>query len=112
MSTELSTCALEQRCLLPPAAGELSDNLADKRFRIAKKHQCLVEIVQRVVDSRETGTHPALDYHDHARLIDIENRHTVDRATGIVASGGNGHTGGPDHHGKNQLRELGGGIIQ
>src|SRR5260370_40164854 len=107
MSTELSTCALEQRCLLPPAASELSDDLAHKGFGIAEEHQCPVEIVQRVVDSRETGTHPALDYHDHARLIDIENRHSVDRATRIVASCGIGHVVGSDHQGNISLKELG-----
>jgi len=42
------------------AASELSDDLAHKGFGIAEEHQCPVEIVQRVVDSRETGCYREL----------------------------------------------------
>src|SRR4029079_14078115 len=65
--------------------GEFADDGTYKTLGITEEHQSLVHIVERIVDSRETGCHAALDHHDGVRLVHIENGHAKNRAGGIGA---------------------------
>src|SRR6266480_2428354 len=62
-------------------------DLSEEWARVAEEHAGLLVIEKRVVDSREPVAHAALQHDDVARTIDIENRHSVDRARRIVARG-------------------------
>jgi hypothetical protein len=43
------------------AAGQLTNDVIDKRFGVSKQHQRLAEIVKRIVDTGETWAHAAFD---------------------------------------------------
>src|SRR6266849_301339 len=45
------------------AAGEFADDVADEILGVAEEHQGLIQVVQRVVDAGEAGSHAALDDH-------------------------------------------------
>src|SRR5215471_7368041 len=53
---------------------------------VTEQHQCLVHVVQLIVDACEAGAHAALDHHYRAGLIGIEYWHTRDGAV-LIASG-------------------------
>src|SRR5216684_9040848 len=55
------------------AAGEFADDVAYEVFGVAEEHQRLVEVIQRVVDAGKTGGHAALDDHDGARFVDVQD---------------------------------------
>src|ERR1700735_2810550 len=88
------------------AAGEFADDVADEIFGVAEEHQSFVEIVERVVDAGETGSHAALDDHDGARFVDVENGHAVDGAGGVGARGGICDVVGADDESDVGLREI------
>src|SRR5713101_191232 len=69
------------------AAGKFAHQAADHALGIAKDHQSFVEVVKFVLDSGEARTHPALDHHHGARLIDLEDWHAEDRTALVVPSG-------------------------
>src|SRR5260370_27233629 len=78
------------------AAGEFADDVAYEVFGVAEEHQGLVEVVQRVVDAGEACGHAALDDHDGAGFVDVEDGHAVDGAAGVGARGGGGDIVGAD----------------
>src|SRR5947207_9317772 len=71
--------------LVLSGAAQFADNISNKRFSVPKKHQCPIQIVERIVDPRESRTHTTLDHHHRPRLVHIENRHSIDRTGRIVA---------------------------
>src|SRR5215468_2437023 len=71
---------------LAAGAGELTHNIANKIFGVTEKHERLVEVIQRIVDSREARSHAALDDHNCPGLVHVEDGHPVNRASGIGAS--------------------------
>src|ERR1700683_1325646 len=70
------------------SAAELANDGAYESFGVSEKHQRLIEVVKRVIDSGEARTHAAFDHHYGASFIDVQNWHAVDRAAGIAASCG------------------------
>src|SRR5579871_5115703 len=54
-----------------------------KRLCITEQHQRVVFVVKLVVDAGEARCHTALDDHDGARFVGIQNRHASDGAGGI-----------------------------
>ena len=62
-------------------AAELSDDVAHKLLGVAEQHQGVIEVIQRIVDSGEAGGHAAFDDHDGVGFVNVQNWHTVDRAT-------------------------------
>src|ERR1019366_653184 len=83
-----------------------TDNAGDKSLGVTEKHERFVQVVERIVDAGETGVHAALDDHDDAGFIHIENGHAIDRAGRIGAGGGVGDVVGADHQGNVGLREF------
>src|SRR5208283_4133237 len=72
-----------------------------------EEHQVIVEVIERVVDSGKSRTHAALDHHYGARLVHIENGHTIDRAAGVAASRRIGDVVGANHQRHVGLRHVG-----
>src|SRR5713226_4502479 len=66
--------------LVVVAAGDFADDVAYEILGVAEKHQRLVQVVQRVVDASEAGSHAALDDHDGARFVHVEDGHAEDGA--------------------------------
>ena len=64
------------------------DNARDKCFRVAKKHERFVHVVQVIIDTGEARTHAALNHKNGVRVTGVEDRHTGDRAVLIVTSRG------------------------
>ncbi len=61
---------------------QLGDDLRQRLLGVAEQHLRLGVVIELVVDTRVAGAHRALE-HDHVVcLIDLEDRHTVDRAFG------------------------------
>ena len=52
------------------------------------------------------GLIPALDHHDGTRLVDVQNRHSVNRARGVGTCRGIGDVVGADHERDVRLREI------
>ena len=63
-------------------------DIVHERFGISKKHAGFLEVIERVVNPREPRAHAALDDHDRARFVHVENRHAIDGTGGIRAGGG------------------------
>src|SRR5258705_4954585 len=68
-------------------AGKFADNGAHEILGIAEEHQGFIQVVERVIDSRESRSHTSLDDHHGACLVDVENRHSEYRAARIGARG-------------------------
>src|SRR6266478_187882 len=62
--------------LTASARTQFADNIVDERLGIPKEHQGPIKIVERIVNSREAGTHAAFDHHSSSRFVYIENRHS------------------------------------
>src|SRR5713101_1891514 len=88
------------------AAGEFADDVADEILGVAEEHQRLVEVVQRVVDAGEAGGHAALDDHDGAGFVDVDDGHAEDGAARIGARGGIGDIVGADDQRDVGLRHV------
>src|ERR1700712_5401758 len=64
---------------------ELLGDGSDRGLGVAEEHAGLGVDEQRVVDAGVARAHGALE-HDHGcRLVDVEDRHAVDRAVGLAA---------------------------
>src|ERR1700733_5593149 len=87
-------------------ATQFADNRSDEGLRVSEQHQVVIQIIEWVIDARETRAHAALDDHYGVRLIDIENGHAVDRARGVGAGGRIGNVVGADHQSDVRLREV------
>src|SRR4051812_3008851 len=59
---------------------ELLGDLRDRRLGVPEEHRGLVVVEQRVVDAGEAAGHRALEDDDRRALVDVEDRHPVDRA--------------------------------
>src|ERR1035441_5021594 len=92
--------------LLAVSSAEFAHDAADKCLGVAKQHQGVVEIVKRVINACETGIHTALDDHHRMGLIHVEDRHPVDGAGSIGASGGVGDIIGANYQRDVSLREV------
>src|SRR5260370_725664 len=88
------------------AAGEFADDVAYEVFGVAEEHQGLIQVVQRVVDAGEAGGHAALDDHDGAGFVDVQDGHAEDGAAGIGARGGIGDVVGADDQRDVGLRHV------
>src|SRR5260370_32535472 len=79
-----------QLLMVAVASAEFADYVAYEIFGVAEEHEGLVEVIQRVVDAGEAGGHAALDDHDGARFVHVQDGHAEDGAGGVGASGGSG----------------------
>src|SRR5260370_15057530 len=86
--------------------GRVRDDRADEVFGVAEQHQGPVQVVQGIVDAGETGGHAALDNHDGASLVDVQNRHAENGAALIFAGRGIGYVVGADDQGDVCLRKI------
>src|ERR1035438_1960327 len=97
---------------LPPrramlvSAAQLSHDCANELFGVAKEHQRVVEVVERVVDAGETGAHAAFDDHNGVGFIHVKDGHAEDGAGLIVAGGRIGDVVGADDEGNIGLRKV------
>ena len=57
------------------AAGQFSHDVSHKSLGFPEEHQGFIEVVERVVDSREARVHAALDHHYGWRFVHVEARH-------------------------------------
>src|SRR5208283_1076836 len=90
---------------LVPSAQFAHDG-AHKLLGVAKKHEGVVEVIERVIDASEAGIHAALDDHDGVGFVHVEDGHAEDRAGLIGAGGGIGHVVGTDDERDVGLREV------
>src|SRR6266436_4831305 len=88
------------------AAGEFADDVAYEILGVAEEHQRVVQVIQRVVDAGEAGGHAALDDHDGARFVDVQDGHAEDGAGGVGAGGGIGDIVGADDQRDVGLRHV------
>src|SRR5579863_10500601 len=56
----------------------------DEGLGVAEEHECLIHVIELVIDSGEARAHAAFDDHDGARFISIQNWHARNGAGGIV----------------------------
>ncbi len=93
------------------AAEHLRHQLRQRRLRVAEQHRARRRVVQVVVDPGEAGLHRALE-HDHlSRLVDLEDRHAVDRRVGAGARRRVRHVVRPDDEHHVGARELGVDVV-
>src|SRR2546428_6938335 len=59
---------------------ELVHDARDGLLRVAEEHPGFRVEVELVVDAGEAGLHRTLDYDDVLGLVDVQDRHAVDRA--------------------------------
>src|SRR5258708_29969330 len=90
---------------------KLADDVAHKGLCIAKEHQSLIPVVERVIDSSEAWAHAALNHHDGLSLVHVNDGHAVDGAGLVAARGGIRNVGGADDKGDVRLREVGVHVI-
>jgi hypothetical protein len=64
------------------------DELLDGRLRVAEEHRRVRLVEEVVVDPCEAGIHAALEDDDVRGLVDVQDRHAVERALRVVARGG------------------------
>src|SRR4051812_48594606 len=67
-------------------SGQFLHDIADETLGIAEKHQRLRKVIQLVVDAREAGAHAALDHHDGAGPVGIQDWGPINR-TGFIGTG-------------------------
>src|ERR1019366_5514749 len=79
---------------------------ADKCLGVAKQHQGVIEIVERVIDARKARIHAALDDHYGMGFVHVEDRHPVDWARSIGAGGRVGNVVGANDQGDIGLRKV------
>src|SRR6478736_9236807 len=65
-------------------------DFGDGFFGVAEEHGGAVGIEQRVLNTGEAGVHRALEHDDRLGLVDVEDRHPVNRAGRVVAGRGVG----------------------
>src|SRR5580658_10488340 len=73
--------------LVAAAAAQFADDVAHDFLRVAKEHESVVEVVERVVDASKTGGHAAFDDHYGARFVDVDDGHAINGAAFIAARG-------------------------
>src|SRR5208283_371809 len=92
--------------LLAVSSAELAHDAADKCLGISKQHQGVIEIVERVINTREARIHAALDDHHGMGLVDVKDWHPVDGAGSIGAGGRVSNVVGANHQCNIGLREV------
>ena len=83
----------------------------DGRLRVAEQHRRLRVVVELVFDAREAGVHRALDHDHRLAVVDLEDRHAVDRRGRRVLRRRVGHVVGADHERDVGALELGVGVV-
>src|SRR5580704_19292143 len=73
------------------------DDAVHKSLGVAEQHQRVVEVIERIVDTGEAGTHAALDDHHGAGFVHVKNRHAENGAGLVGARGWIGNIVGSDH---------------
>src|SRR6185436_2442811 len=91
---------------------QLLDQLGEHALGIAEEHHRLGIVVELVVDPGEAGLEAALDDDDVARLVDVEDRHAVDRARLVVTSRGIDDVVGAHHQHHVGALELGVDLLE
>src|SRR5882757_491230 len=79
------------------SAAKFADDGTYERFCVAEKHECTVQIVERIIDARETRGHAALNHHDSSRFVHVQHGHAENRARSVGARGGVGDVVGTNH---------------
>ena len=82
------------------------DDVLGHLLGVAEEHHRARLVEERVVDAGIAGGERALDEEAGRRLVDVEDRHAVDRRGRVVARRRVGHVVGADHVGDVGLREL------
>src|ERR1700761_4478977 len=90
---------------------KLADDFAHKSFCLAKEHQGLIPVVERIIDSSEAWAHATLDHHDSLSLVHVDDGHAVDGAGLVGARGRIRNVVGADDQGDVGLREIGVHVI-
>src|SRR6266478_6779112 len=85
---------------------QFADDVAYEILGVAEEHQRVVQVIQRVVDAGEAGGHAALDDHDGARFVYVQDGHAEDGAGGVGARGGIGDIVRADHQRDIGLRHV------
>ena len=71
------------------------DDISHEGLRVSEKHQSAIQVVERIIDPCKTRAHAALDDHNRAGFIDVEDGHSEDGAAGKALSPGD-FSGYPD----------------
>src|SRR5213594_2507037 len=64
---------------------ELVHDAGDRFLRVAEQHPGLRVEVELIVDAGEAGLHRAFDDDDVLSLVDVQDRHPVDRTRRVLA---------------------------
>ena len=100
----LTSSSMAEDCLRAP--GPRTRISAHRGLGVAEEHRGLGVVEERVVDAGEAAAHRALEDDDAAGLVDVEDRHAVDRRVRDGAGGGVGDVVGADHERDVGAREL------
>src|ERR1700693_5409370 len=68
---------LRRRATLVSAA-QLAHDCANELFGVAKEHQRVAKVIERVIDAGEAGAHAAFDDHNGVRFIHVKDGHAED----------------------------------
>jgi hypothetical protein len=68
----------------------------ERRLGVAEEHARVLAEEERVVDAGEARTHAALEHEHGPRLVDVDDRHAVDRAVLVLAGRRVDHVVGAD----------------
>ena len=85
---------------------DLGDQRCHRGARVAEEHERVRLVEERVVDAGKPGRHAALQDDDGLRLVDVEDRHPVDRAVRLGPRGGVDHVVGADDDSNIGAREI------
>src|ERR1700728_1694182 len=100
-----STARLGESTILVSTA-EFANDRSDELFCVAKEHQGVREVVERIINAGEPWAHAAFDHHHGVGFVDIENGHAVDGAGCVSPRGRVSDVVGADHQGHISLREV------
>src|SRR5215475_7616378 len=86
-STASSTACAEKTGIICGRlqALDVLDQPVDRLLRVAEQHHRLRVVEERVLDAGEARVHAALEHDHRLRLVDIQDRHSVDRTALVVA---------------------------
>jgi len=88
------------------ASTEFAHNRTNEGFGVAEEHERFVQVVERVFDSGEACGHAALDDHDGAGFVHIQNGHAKDRAAVVGAGRRIGDVISANDQGNIRLRKI------
>src|ERR1700680_2461180 len=82
------------------------NDISHEGLRVSEKHQSAIEVVERIIDPCKTRAHAALDDHNRAGFIDVEDRNSVNGRPGFVACRRICHVIRADNERKRRLRDV------